>query len=405
MNVVLTRCAGLDVHKRNITGCAIINGRKSIAEFGATTGELLRLSDWLAELEVTHVAMESAGVYWKPVYNLLEVAGFELLLVNARHMKAVPGRKTDIKDAEWIADLLRHGLLTASFVPKREQRELRELTRHRRKLVEQRSRAANRIQHVLEGANIKLGDVASNVLGVSSLAMLRALIEGQLTPAEMAQLARGRMRSKQAELEAALTGVMSDHQRFLLSSLLRQVDFHDQEIAVLDAEIEKRLGSHDELVDRLDEIPGIGRATAEHLIAEITTDMARFPTAKHLASWAKVCPGNHESGGKRLSGKTGKGSRWIRAILVEAAHAAARARGTYLGQMYHRIAARRGKKRAAIAVAHAILVIIYNMINRGTRYQDLGVDHYDKQRERQIVRNATRRIQKLGYQVTLQPIA
>ena len=247
--------------------------------------------------------------------------------------------------------------------------------------------------------------MASNVLGVSGLALLRALIEGQLTPAEMAQLARGRLRSKHAELEAALTGVMTDHQRFLLASLLRQVDFHDQEIAALATEIEKRLESHDELLDRLDEIPGIGRTTAEHLIAEITTDMRRFPTANHLASWAKVCPGNHESGGKRLSDKTGKGSRWIRAILVEAAHAAARARGTYLAQMYQRIAARRGKKRAAIAVAHAILIIIYHMIKRATRYQDLGVDHHDKQREAQIVRNATRRIRKLGYHVTLQPVA
>jgi transposase len=402
MRVLHERCAGLDVHKRSVTACIITPDGQEIRQFGSATNELLRLTDWLLERRVTHVAMESAGVYWKPVFNLLEAHDLELLLVNARHMKAVPGRKTDVKDSEWIADLLQHGLLRASFVPDRAHRELRELTRYRRRLIEQRAQAANRLQKVLDGANIKLGDVASDVLGVSGRDMLKALVEGDHDPAALAELARGRMRSKKAELKEALTGVMSDHQRFVLASILRHVDFLDEEIARLDREVHDRLRQHQELLDRLDEIPGIGRATGEQILAEITTDMNRFPTSKHLASWAKVCPGNNESAGKRKSGRAGPASRWLRSILIEAAHAASHTKRSYLSSMYHRIAARRGKKRAALAVAHAILVTIYHLITRGTSYQDLGANHYDQRTEQNTINRAVRRIENLGYRVTLE---
>jgi transposase len=346
--------------------------------------------------------MESAGVYWKPVFNLLEMHDLELLLVNARHMKAVPGRKTDVKDSEWIADLLQHGLLRGSFVPDRENRELRELTRYRRRLIEQRAQASNRLQKVLEGANIKLGDVASDILGVSGKQMLEALVQGEQDAASIAKLAKGRMRKKQAELADALTGVISEHQRFVLASMLRHIAFLDDEIKRLDEEVNDRLGPHGELIEPLDEIPGIGRATAEQILAEITTDMSRFPTAKHLASWAKVCPGNNESAGKRKSGRAGPANRWLRSILIEAAHSAGRTKNSYLSNMYHRIAARRGKKRAALAVAHAILVIIYHLITRNTNYQDLGANHYDERQKDAAIHRAVRRIENLGYRVTLE---
>lgn len=402
MRVLHERCAGLDVHKKSVTACVFTPEGREVRQFGSTTAELLRLAEWLLEKRVTHVAMESAGVYWKPVFNLLEAHELTLLLVNARHMKAVPGRKTDVKDSEWIAELLRHGLLTASFVPDRPHRELRELTRYRRRLIEQRAQAANRLHKVLEGANIKLGDVASNILGVSGKAMLHALIEGQSDATAMAALARGRMRSKQAELREALTGLINDHQRFMLASLLRHVEHLDAELERLDAEVAYRLAPHQELLARLDAIPGIGRATGEQILAEITPDLSRFPTAKHLASWAKVCPGNHESGGVRKNARAGPGSRWLRSILIEAAHAAARNKDSYFASMYHRIAARRGKKRAALAVAHAILVTIYHLITRGTTYQDLGPNHYDERRKTAALNYAIRRIHKLGYNVALE---
>jgi transposase len=375
---------------------------KQLREFGATTSELLALSDWLIEHRVTHVAMESAGVYWKPVYNLLETFDLELLLVNARHMKAVPGRKTDVRDAEWIADLLRHGLLRASFVPAKPQRELRELTRYRRRLIQQRAQAVSRLQKVLEGANIKLGNVASDILGVSGRAMLEALVAGEDDPATLAGMAKGALKKKTRELEEALTGVVGEHQRFVLASLLRHVSFLDEEIARLDAEVSARLAPFAQTLQHLDTIPGVGRVAAEEILAEIGTDMSRFPTAKHLASWARVCPGNNESGGKRKSGRTGKGNNWLRSILIQAAHAAGRTKGTYLRSQYHRLAGRRGKKRAAVAVAHTILVIAYHIIRDHTSYQELGANHYDERRQDATIHRAVRRIEQLGYRVTLE---
>jgi transposase len=322
------------------------------------TADLLKLADWLVSQGVTHVAMESTGVYWKPVYNLLEDTGMNVLVVNAQHIKAVPGRKTDVKDAEWIGDLLRHGLLRGSYIPDRPQRELRELVRYRKSLVQERSREVNRIQKVLEGANIKLGSVATDVLGVSGRAMLQAIIEGTLDPKVLAGMAKGKLRKKQDELELALDGLLGSHQRMLLQTQLAHLDFLDGQITELSTEIAKRMDPFEEALDRVDTIPGLGRRACEQILAETGMDMSRFPTAAHLASWAKVCPGNNESAGKRKSGQTGHGNPWLRHALIEAARAAARTKNTYLAALYHRIAARRGANRAAVAVAHAILVII-----------------------------------------------
>jgi transposase len=357
--------------------------------------------DWLQAKGVTHVAMESTGVYWKPIYNLLEETGIQPLVVNARDMKNVPGRKTDVKDAEWIANLLRHGLLRGSFIPSRAQRELRELVRYRRSLIEEQSREVNRIQKVLEGANIKLGDVAADVLGKSGREILECLVQGETNPEKLADLARGRLKKKREELAEALRGVMGPHQRMMLASQLRHIDFLDQEIARLDKEIEERMRPFAEALERVDEIHGLGRRNAEEILAETGVDMSRFPSEAHIASWASICPGNNESAGKRLSGKTRKGNPHLRAALVRAARAAARTKGTYLSALYHRLAARRGGNRAAVAVGHAILVIIYHMLKKGTPYEDLGPDYFDKLNERAAVSRAVARLEALGYKVTL----
>jgi transposase len=395
MDVIYVRCCGLDVHKREIVACVLAPG---------TDGTLLALADWLAAHEVTHVAMESTGVYWKPIWNLLEDQ-FELLLVNARHVKAVPGRKTDVRDCEWLADLLRHGLLTGSFVPDRPQRELRELTRYRTSLVRERTAEANRLQKTLEGANIKLASVATDILGKSGREILAALVAGETDGAELAQLAHGRLREKLPQLEQALVGRVGPHQRFLVAQQLDHIDFLDERIARVSAEIAARVRPDEEAIARLDTIPGVGRSVAELLVAEIGTDLTRFPTAKHLASWAGLCPGNHESAGKRRGGKTRKGSPWLRACLVQAAHAAARTKGTYLAAQYRRLAARRGRTKAAIAVAHSILIIAYHVLMDGTVYCDLGGNYFDEQDRQGVERRLVHRLERLGYTVSLQPAA
>jgi transposase len=407
MEVIYPRCCGLDVHKRSVVACLITPGAdgapvKAVRTFGTMTEDLLALSDWLAAAGCTHVALESTGVFWKPIYNLLE-GSFTLLLVNARHIKAVPGRKTDVRDCEWIADLLRHGLLQASFVPDREQRELRELTRYRTTMVRERTAEANRLQKTLEGANIKLASVATDILGVSGRQMLAALSAGVTDPAALADLARGSLRNKIPQLERALTGRMDAHQRFLIAQQLAHIDFLEAAIAQVSAEIAARLADVEDAIARLDTIPGVGRHVAEALVAEIGSDMSRFPTAHHLASWAGMCPGNHESAGKRQSGRTRKGSPWLRALLVQAAHAAARKKGTYLAALYHRLAARRGRSRAAVAVGHAILTIVYHLLRRGTEYLDLDPRRLEECDRPALERRLVSRLESFGYTVLLKP--
>jgi transposase len=409
MDVIYPRCCGLDVHKREVVACVMSTDadgtpRKAIRAFGTMTPDILALADWLAAHEVTHVAMESTGVYWKPIWNLLEDR-FELFLVNARHVKAVPGRKTDVRDCEWLADLLRHGLLTGSFVPDRPQRELRELIRYRTSLVRERTAAANRLQKTLEGANIKLASVATDILGKSGREILAALLAGETNGVELAQLAQGRLREKIPQLERALAGCIGAHQRFLVAEQLAHVDFLDVAIARVSAEIAERVRPDEDAITRLDTIPGVGRSVAEALLAEIGSDLTRFPNAKHLASWAGLCPGNNESAGRRHNGKTRKGSPWLRACLVQAAHAAARTKGTYLAAQYRRLAARRGRAKAAVAVAHSILIIAYHVLTQGTDYRDLGGNYFDERDRQGVERRLVHRLEALGYQVSLHPAA
>jgi transposase len=408
MDVVHTRCCGIDIHKKTAVACVIVPGpdgqpSKTVRTFGTMTDDLLALADWLTSEDVSHVALEATGVYWKPLWNLLD-ASFALVLANPQHIKAVPGRKTDVKDAEWIADLLRHGLLRGSFVPDRPQRELRELTRYRTALVRERTREVNRVQKTLEGGNVKLGDVASNVLGVSGRAMLQGLVAGNTDTATLADLAKGKLREKRAALERALSGRMGSHQRFLLAEQLVHIDTLDDAIERVSAEIAERVHPFELEIERLDAVPGIGRRTAEALVAEMGTDMSRFPTAAHLASWAGMCPGNHESAGKQQSGKTRSGNKWLKAALVEAAQAVARTRGTYLAAQYRRLAARRGKQKATVAVGHSLLVIAYHLLAHGHEYDDLGANYFDE-RDRQLVqRRLVRRLEDLGYRVNLEPL-
>ena len=408
MEVLYERCCGLDIHKKLVVACLVTPGpkgapRKEVRSFGAMTEDLLGLGDWLDEHGVTHVAMESTGVYWKPLFNLLEER-FTLVLANAQHIKQVPGRKTDVRDCEWIADLLRHGLLRPSFVPDRPQRELRELTRYRTTLVRERAREVNRLQKTLEGANIKLGDVASDVLGTSGRAILAALVAGRTDVAALADLAQGRLRDKRTSLERALAGRISAHQRFLLAEQLRHLDALDESIERVSAEVAQRVRPYEAVVERLDTIPGVGRRVAEILVAELGTDMRRFPTAAHLASWAGLCPGNNESAGKRKSGRIRRGSPWLRTALVEAAHAAVRAKSTYLAAQFRRVAARRGAKKASVALAHSILVSAYHLILHDADYADLGATYFDDRDRLHVTRRLVRRLEGLGYRVALDPL-
>lgn len=405
MEVMFESCAGLDVHKETVVGC-VVKGKggkdtsKEVRTFGTSTGELVALRHWLEQEGVTHVAMESTGVSWKPVFNLLE-GSLQVWVINAQQVRNLPGRKRDVKDCEWLADLLRHGLVKPSFIPDAPARELRELTRYRTQLGRERAAEIHRVQKILEGANIKLGSVASSVVGVSGKAMLWAMVAGETDPEKLAALAVGKLAPKRQELTAALEGRVGEHARFLLARLLRHIDQLDQLIEELDGEVERRLRPFEEKLRRLDEIPGVGMRTAQVLLAELGGDMSRFPTAAHLASWAGICPGNHQSGGKRLSGKTRKGSPWLRAALVETAWSAVRTKQSYFRAQYARLKGRRGPKKAIVAVAHAILVTAYHILSRSTPYQDLGKDHFDRLDRNRIASRLKRRIEQLGFNVTL----
>jgi transposase len=442
MDVIFPSCAGLDVHKRSVMACRITpdptgqqaDGLIEIKEFTTLTHDLLALSDWLAEAGVTHVAMESTGEYWKPIFNLLE-GNWQVFLVNAAHVKRVPGRKTDKNDARWLARLMRYGLLQASFIPPQGQRDLRDLTRYRTKLVQERTREVNRVQGVLERANIKLASVATDIMGGSGRAILEALIAGRADPATMAELAKGRLRSKIPVLAQALTGLTRDHHRRLLAIQLAHIDFLDEQIEALSIEITRCLtdlsaeddptppaaptavvGRTPELsssgtpltftraIALLDTIPGIDRRGAERWVAETGIDMARFGTASRLAAWAGVAPGNDESAGKQRSGRTRPGNQPLRTVLTQMAHAAAHTKGTYLSTLYHRLATRRGRKRAIIAVAHSMVVSAFHMLSRQEPYQELGANYFDAQQRHHLVDRLTRRIAQLGYQVHLEPL-
>ena len=434
MQITYTHAAGLDVHKQTVVACIFTPGphgkpHKEIRTFGTMTHDLLALVDWLTTHGITHVAMESTGEFWKPVYNLLE-GSFTVVVANAHHIKTVPGRKTDVKDAEWIADLLRHGLLKGSFIPPLPQRDLRDLTRQRTNLVQDRARVVNQLQKVLEWANIKLTSVVSDVMGVSARAMLAAIIGGEADQGVLAELAQGRLRAKQAELERALEGHVRPHHRFMLVQHLSHIDFLDGQIAEFDRQIAAVIEAQtpsppppsssvdpelapdtepepgdtpaaavlwEEAVTLLDSAPGIGRTLAEQIIAEVGTDMARFPSEGHLASWAKVCPGNHESAGKRHSSKTGKGSRWIRTALVQAAWAAVKVKDSHLAAVYRRLAVRRGKQKAIMAVAHRLLVSIYHMLKERVPYREIGAAPQSEPAKRKVVERLQRQIERLGY--------
>jgi transposase len=407
METLVERGCGLDVHQATVVACLLMvrkDGKvqKQVRTFGTTTRELLSMREWLLSQGCTHVAMESTGVYWKPVYAILEGA-FQIVVANAQHVKKVPGRKTDVKDAEWIADLLCHGLLRQSFVPPQPIRELRDLTRYRRKLVESQSAERNRLLKVLETANIKLSSVATDVFGTSGRLMLRALIEGKTTPEEMAELAKRKLRSKIPQLELALEGKVEDHHRFLLKLQLDRLERAEGDLAVLEKHIQEKLEPYAAQLALLDEIPGVDWTLAAVIIAELGVDMSVFQSVSQLASWAGVCPGNNESAGKRKSTRIPKGNMYLKTALVEAAHAAAKTKGSYLRDKFYRLKARRGYKRAAVAIGHKILVSIYHMISQNVSYNDLGDLYLDKLNKNHLTRNLVHRLERLGYSVTLAP--
>ena len=402
MDVLVEQVAGLDVHSKTVVASVHTPKVRETRTFGTMTGDLREMARWLAACEVSHVVMESTGPYWWPVYNVLEEAeGFELIVTNAQHVKAVPGRKTEVGDAEWLCSLLRHGLIRASFIPDKSQRELRELVRYRKKVIQERASEVQRVQKTLESANVKLASVASDVLGVSGRQMLEAMVAGVSEAKTLAAMAKGRLRDKQVALEQALEGMVGAHHRFIIREQLRHIDELDARIARLSEEIAERIRPFEQAVQRLDTVPGIGRHTAEMIVAEIGVDMSRFRTADHLASWAGVCPGNNESAGKRRSGKTRKGDGWLREAMVEAAWAASRTRSSYLNAQYHRLAGRRGKKRALVAVAHSMIIAIWHILADGESYKDLGYDYFDQRDKDALARRMTRRLEALGYKVTI----
>src|SRR5260221_149488 len=408
MRVLHERCCGLDIHKKFVVACLLATGpegtgRKEVRTYSTMPADLLALSDWLRAEDCGPVVMESTGSYWRPVFNLLE-GQCEVLVVNAYHVKAVPGRKTDVKDAEWLADLLRHGLLRASFIPPAPQRHLRDLTRYRIHLVDERARLTNRLQAVLEDANIKLAAVVTDARGLSAREILQRLLGGEAARRTLAELARGKLRAKRDALAQAVVGRLEAHHVFLLREQLAHLEYLDAAIARVDAELEARLAAEHEAIALLETIPGVGQRTAEVLVAEIGTDLARFPSAEHLASWAGMCPGNAESGGRHLSGRTRRGNPWLRRTLAEVANVASRTKGTYLAAQFRRIAARRGKGRAVIAVGHSVLVAIYHRLTRWEPYHELGAQYFDEHARVHVQQRLVHRLERLGFAVTLEAL-
>ncbi len=407
MQVIHKCCAALDVHKKTVVACILITStdgsvKEYVRTFSTMTVDLIALDDWLRSYGIEVIAMESTGVFWRPVFNLLE-EGRRIILVNAQHMKAVPGRKTDVKDSQWLADLLRHGLLKASFIPPKPVRELRDLMRYRKTMVQERADEINRVQKVLETANIKLSSVATDVLGKSGRDMLDAILGGQNDPEVLAELARGRLRAKLPELRKALDGRVQPHHRILLERILTHIDFLEESLALLQSEMEPYLAPFEKAMELVQSVIAISETSAAGIIAEIGTDMTRFASDKHIASWAGVCPGNKQSGGKRLSGKTTKGNTYLRAILCEVAWAISRTKDNYLSAFYHRIARRRGKNKAITALAHKVLVIIYHILRTNKPYTDLGGDYFDQLDRERIELRHVQRLEQLGYTVTLVP--
>lgn len=407
MQVIHQYCCGLDVHKKTVVACILITSpdgtvQKKVRTFSTMTSDLLAFVDWLQAFQITHVALESTGVYWHPVFNLLE-EDFSVILVNAQHMKALPGRKTDIKDSEWIADLLRHGLLRPSFIPSKPIRVLRELTRYRKTLVQERAQEVNRLHKVLEGANIKLAAVATDVLGKSGRDMLTALIEGTTDAEVLADLARGLLRKKLPQLQEALEGRVQPHHRTLLRHMLAHVDFLEKTLTQLQQDIDTHLAPYEEAVELLQSIPGVQATAAATIIAEIGIDMSRFPSAKHLASWAGVCPGNRQSGGKRFSGATTHGNPYLRAMLAEVVWVISHTKNNYLSAQYHRLARRLGKKKAVVAVSHSLLVVMYHILLTKHPYVDLGADYLEQLDTARVQQHHIHRLEQLGFTVTLTP--
>jgi transposase len=408
MQVIHARCAGLDVHKKTVVAWVkITSGDGSVedhkATFGTMSTDILALSDWLKGFEVTDVAMESTGVYWRPVYQLLE-GNFQLVLANALAIKRMPGRKTDVTDAEWLADLLRHGLIAPSFVPSAAQRELRELTRHRSSVSGRRAQCINELHRTLEGTNIKLSSVATDITGVSATLMLQALLAGQRDPAVLAELARGSLRRKMPQLREALRGTVGAHQELILSQLLADIELFDEQILALNGEIAQRLKEQQEVIERLDEIPGVDRKTAEVIAAELGTDMKRFGQASRAAAWSGMCPSNRQSGGRRYAARSRRGNTHLKSALTQAGQAAGKSKETYLGAQYRRIKARRGSRRAALAVGHSVLTIAYHMMDRGTHFQELGADYFDRRNPEKVRDRLVKRLEKLGYKVTVESL-
>ena len=399
MEVVYRCCCGIDVHKKLIVACLRKGGRQELREYGTMTPDIKELASWLTEAGCEMIAMESTGVYWKPLYNLFELLGLNAMIVNAAHMKAVPGRKTDVKDAEWIADLLQHGLLRASFVPSREQRELRELTRYRKSLIEERSREMNRLQKVLEGANIKLSTVIQDLSGKSARKLLERLTkEDAPNSEEVSRLIYRNLLPKLDQIMAAIEGIITPLQRQLLALILDHMDDLSRRIDKLDRMAESYMEDYAKAIEALDEIPGIAPRSAEVILAEIGLDMGRFPSAAHLCSWAGICPGNHKSAGKRYHGRTRKGNKTLKSILTQCAKAARNVKTSYFSAQYHRIAARRGKNRATIAVAHSILIAVYHILKNGVPFHDLGPNYFDGFNREHKIRGYLKRLQALGWE-------